>query len=250
MTPDEIEAAARALAEADRRHQPLAALPNGVHPASPAEAHAIQARLVALSGETVAGWKIATTAEGVATWGVIYGRDIFDSPARIAADRMPMRGVEGEVAFRFTADLPARAEPYSRAELRAVLAAIPAIEIVDTRFADYAATPVTDRLADRMSNGGLVIGEAEPGADARDLSQLRVRLTAEGETLLDQVGGHSRGDPLLPVIDFVHARQQALGFRAGELITAGTLTGLAHGRPGVRYTVRFEGLGTASVTWA
>lgn len=250
MTLDEIEATAKLLAEADRNHRPLAALPEGLHPANPAEAHAIQERLVALLGETVAGWKIATTPEGVATWGVIYARDVFDSPATIAAERMPMRGIEGEVAFRFTADLPARAEPYSRAEIRAVLATIPVIEVVDTRFADYAATPASDRLADRMSNGGLVVGKAEPGAEARDLSQLRVLLTGDGETLLDQVGGHSCGDPLLPVIDFVNARQQSLGFRAGELITAGTLTGLIRGRPGARYTVTFEGLGKASVTFA
>lgn len=249
MTRDEIEAAATALAEADRSHQPLATLPGGLHPASPAEAHAIQERLVALTGETIAGWKIATTPEGVATWGVIYRRDVFDSPARVAAGRMPMRGIEGEVAFRFTADLPARTEPYSRAEIRAVLAAIPVIEIVDTRFADYAATPANDRLADRMSNGGLVVGEAEPGADARDLSRLRVTLIGESDTLIDQVGGHSRGDPLLPVVDFINARQQSLGFHRGELITAGTLTGLIRGEPGGRYRVTFEGLGTASVTF-
>jgi 2-keto-4-pentenoate hydratase len=249
MTPDQIEAAAQALAGADRSHQPIAALPGHVHPASPAEAHAIQERLVALSGETIAGWKIATTPEGVATWGVIYERDVFESPARVAAGLMPMRGIEGEVAFRFTADLPARAAPYSRAEIRTLLAAIPVIEIVDTRFADYAATPVLDRLADRMSNGGLVVGTAEAGADARDLSKLRVTLIGESDTLLDQVGGHSRGDPLLPVIDFVNARQQSLGFHAGELITAGTLTGLIRGEPGGRYRVTFEGLGTASVTF-
>src|SRR6185312_8318035 len=174
MDRNGIERAAQLLAETQRGHRHIAALPE--HPASPAEAHAIQARLVELSGETVAGWKILTTAEGVSTWGVIYAADCLASPAKLAAGRMPLRGVEGEVAFRFISDLPARSTPYSREEIRAALTAIPVIEIVDSRFEDFQGTGVLDRLADRMSNGGLIVGTATAGADARDLSTLRVTL--------------------------------------------------------------------------
>jgi 2-keto-4-pentenoate hydratase len=250
MNSEETGRAARLLANADRNHSHIAALPDGLHPGSPSEAMALQAQVVSLSGETVAGWKVATTAEGVSTWGAIYARDVLASPAKLEAGRMPMRGVEGEVAFRFVRDLPARTAPYSREEIEAVLTAFPAIEIVDSRFESYAGTPATDRLADRMSNGGIVIGKAEAGADKLDLSQRHVTLTCDGKTILDQVGGHSRGDPLLPAIEFIHARQEQLTFRTGQFITAGTLTGMIQGTPGQRYEVTFDGLGGVGLTFA
>jgi 2-keto-4-pentenoate hydratase len=249
MNSEEVGRAASLLADADRAHGHIAALPDGLHPGSPGEAMTIQAHVVALSGETVAGWKVATTPDGVSTWGAIYGRDVLASPAKLEAGRMPMRGVEGEVAFRFVHDLPARPAAYSRQEIEAALTAFPAIEIVDSRFESYAETPAPDRLADRMSNGGIVIGEAEAGADKLDLSQLHVTLVCDGKTLLDQVGGHSRGDPLLPAIEFIRARQEQVTFRAGQFITAGTLTGMIQGTPGQRYVVTFDGLGSVELTF-
>lgn len=250
MTPDAIDRAARRLAEAGRDSRHIPSLPDDARPSTPAEAHAVQARAAEISGQPVAGWKIATNTEGISTWGAIYAADCLLSPAVLPAGRMPLCGVEGEIAFRFHRDLPSRVDPYSREEIRAALAAFPAIEIVDTRFESYADTPALDRLADRMSNGGLIVGAAEPGAESRDLSSLRVTLACDGQILLDQVGGHSRKDPLLPVIDFVHARQAEMDFRNGQFITAGTLTGIVYGRKGQTYTVRFDGLGAVEVTFS
>lgn len=225
------------------------ALPLDDAPRSVADAHAIQALLVAMLGRTVAGWKVATTADGVSTWGAIFAGDCFASPATIEAARMPMLGVEGEIAFRFKAGLPARTALYSRAEIEAVLDPFPAIEIVDTRFARYADAPALDRLADRMSNGGFVFGTSEAGGAALDLSQLHVALKRDGETLLDRIGGHGRGDPLLPVIEFVHAVQAGQDFSAGQFITAGTLTGMVPGERGQRFDLGFETFGSVAVTF-
>jgi 2-keto-4-pentenoate hydratase len=242
-----IEEAAGLLAEAAATGQLLHALPEGSRPGSAIEAHAIQAVLVERSGQALAGWKVAIDADGRANWGAIYARDSLESPATLDSRRMPMLGVEGEVAFRFVADLPAREQPYSRQEISAVLAPFPAIEIVDTRFASYANTPLLDRLADRNSNGGLILGRAEDGAGARDLSQLRVVLKRNGETIVDRIGGHPRKTPLLPVVAFVHARQGDTAFHESQVITAGTFTGIVYGKPGERYDLTFEGLGSANV---
>jgi 2-keto-4-pentenoate hydratase len=121
--------------------------------------------------------------------------------------------------------------------------------VVDSRYADYLGIPVLDRLADRMSNGGLIIGDAAPGAAAADLVNLRVTLICDGEVLVDRRGGHSRGDPMLPMLDFVHARQSSMAFRKGQIITAGTYTGLNFGRLGQNYQVRFEGIGQVRLTF-
>lgn len=249
MNNEAIEEAARLLAEAAATGRLLQALPERSRPASVMEAHAMQAVLVEHAGEALAGWKVAIDADGHANWGAIYARDCLQSPATLDSRRMPMLGVEGEVAFRFVADLPAREQPYSRQEISAVLAPFPAIEIVDTRFASYADTPLLDRLADRNSNGGLIVGKAEEGAGARDLSQLRVLLMRNGETIVDRIGGHPRKDPLLPVIAFVHARQGDTAFHKNQVITAGTFTGIVYGKPGERYDLTFEGLGSVSVAF-
>lgn len=225
----------------------VSVLPAGSKPANVAHAHALQDALVVRSGRVVAGWKVATDADGVAMRGVIYAEDCHPSPARIAADRYPMRGVEGEVAWRFVAALPARMAPYSRAEIAAVLAPFPAIEIVDTRFASYRDTPLLDRLVDRMSNGGMVIGKAE--AAPSSFEGIGVKLTIDGDVRLDQLGGHSRGDPLLPTIEFINSVQAQQSFSAGQFITAGTFTGLITAEPGQHAVVEFAGFGRAEVTF-
>ena len=243
------ETAVRLLNEAARDISHIAVLPPGSEPRSVDEAHALQKAVVVASGEAVAGWKVATDAQGQAMWGAIYAKDCLGSPAAVDAGRFPMRGVEGEVAFRFERDLPARQAPYSRDELRAILSAFPAIEIVDTRFASYEDTPVLHRLADRMSNGGIVLGTASPSAASLDLTKLHVSLSRDDETVIDQMGGHSKGAPLLPVLDFIHAVQAEQSFAAGQFITAGTFTGLVRGAAGESYVVSFEGLGDVSLSF-
>ena len=43
------------------------------------------------------------------------------SPAHLAVAEVPHLGVEGETAFRFTRDLPARNSPYAREEIAAAV---------------------------------------------------------------------------------------------------------------------------------
>ena len=164
--------------------------------------------------------------------------------------RLPRNGhslsaIEGEVAFRFTVDLP-KGGAISREDLERALEPFPVIEIVASRFADYEGTPSLVRLADRMSNGGIVLGRAV-GKPER-LDRLSLKLVRDGETVLDQVGGHPRGDPFLPVLEFVNLVRAARSFPAGEFVTAGTFTGMLEGQVGERWDVAFAGLGEGGGT--
>ena len=62
-------------------------------------------------------------AGGEPTRGLAYARMIRPSPARMAPAEVPHLGVEGEIAFRFTRDFPARDQPYTREEIAAAVAA-------------------------------------------------------------------------------------------------------------------------------
>lgn len=250
MKSADLETAIELLSDVAKSGNWLPALPVASKPSSISEALAMQHALVAQLERNPRGWKVTTDpSTGASMWGVIFEADCFASPAKVASKMYAPLGVEGEIAFRFDRDLPSRCEPYSRSEIEAILTAFPVIEIVSSRFVSYQDTPILDRLVDRMSNGGLVIGEDRPDWRSIDLSKLRVTLTCDGGTILDRIGGHARVDPLLPALDFIRTVQSEKSFKAGEVITTGTFTDLVFGKPGQHFAVEFHGFGHVGLTF-
>jgi 2-keto-4-pentenoate hydratase len=245
-----IDRAAAILVKARRSMEPLTGLPDALKPRTITEAHAIQDAVTSQLGKLIGGFKAMKPANDEPTRGVIYGGTLFPSPASIPAVSVPQCGVEGEVAFVFHRDLPARATPYSRNEVAAVVDACAAIEVVHSRYA--AGAPVTnlEKLADSISNGAFVYDL--PHAAWRDLplGKLHVTLTVNGETVLDQDGGHPTGDPLGVAVVLANLWREKGGVRAGQFVTCGSFTGLKFLQPGDVCGVRFEGLGAAEVTFA
>ena len=125
MSPETTRRAAALLIEARRECRPLAALPEACRPRTIAEAYAVQDAFVEARGGTLAGFKIGATSQRAREYldieGPFYGcmfRDaVHDSPAVLSAGRFIFALVESEFAVRLEADLPARAEPYGRAEV-------------------------------------------------------------------------------------------------------------------------------------
>lgn len=248
MTEQEIATAAAALTEARRSGTWIDGLP--VAPATVAEAHAIQDRVTALLGETVGAFKANAPPGEEPTRGVIYARMIRPSPARLAPAEVPHLGVEGEIAFRFTRDLPRRAAAYTREDVAQAVVALPAIEVVSGRFRDPMGGSALQRLADSILNGAFVPGAEMADWRGLDLARLRVSLLVNGELVLEQVGGHPTGDPLDVAEALVNMQREAGGVRAGQMVTTGSCTGLRFLKPGDRCAVRFEGLGSAEVVFA
>jgi 2-keto-4-pentenoate hydratase len=76
---------------------------------------------------------------------------VVAGPARFPAASQHLFGIEAEIAFRFARDLPPHAEPYRRDEVIAAFASVhPAIELVDTRFADWPSIDGLSKLADNQ----------------------------------------------------------------------------------------------------
>lgn len=247
MTEPEIAACAEALAQAHRSGVQIEALPAG--PSSVADAHAIQDRVAAVLGETAGAFKAGVPPGGEPTRGLIYARLIRPSPARMSPAEVPHLGVEGEIAFRFTRDLPARDLPYTREEVAKAVAALPAIEVVSSRFRDPRSRPPLEQLADCGINGGLVPGAEMSDWSHLDLPRLRVVLLVNGEPVLEQQGGHPTDDPLGAAVALVNMMRETGGVKAGQIVTTGSCTGLRFLKPGDRCTVQFEGLGEADVVF-
>jgi 2-keto-4-pentenoate hydratase len=249
MDAQQIASAAAMLVKARRGEQLLADLPAGARPTSVADAHAIQDAVTAVLGRPVGAFKAMAPANAEATRGVIYADTVHPSPARIPAAQVPQCGVEGEVAFVFRRDLPARAAAYSRDEVAAAVDACAAIEVVTSRFQNSDAVSNMEKLADCISNGAFV--HAAPAADWRnlELGKLHVTLTVNGAPVLERIGGHPTGDPLGVAVVLANMMREKGGVRAGQFVTCGSCTGLRYLRPGDVCGVQFEGLGAAEVTF-
>jgi 2-keto-4-pentenoate hydratase len=249
MDAQQIANAAAVLVKA-RNGGPLpAALPADCRPASVADAHAVQDAVTDALGKPVGAFKAMAPANGEATRGIIYADTIHRSPARIPAAQVPQCGVEGEVAFIFRRDLPARSVPYLRDEIAAAVDACAAIEVVTSRYRNSDAVTNLEKLADSISNGAFV--HASPSTDWRglELGKLKVTLTVNGASVLEQVGGHPTGDPLGVAVALANMMRGKGGVRAGQFVTCGSCTGLRYLQPGDVCGVRFEGLGAAEVTF-
>ena len=249
MDTQQIDRAADLLVGARRSGTPLDGLPADVTPATVADGHAIQDAVTARLGKSVGAFKATAPANGEPTRGVIYADTIHASPARIPASEVPHCGVEGEVAFVFRRDLPAREPAYTRNEVAAAVEACAAIELVSSRYRDFANASALVRLADSVANAALV--HAAPMAEWRslDLGKLAVTLTVNGETVLQQSGGHPTGDPLNVAVALANMMREHGGLRAGQFVTCGSYTGLRYLKPGDVCGVRFEGLGAAEATF-
>ena len=244
-----IERAAALLVDARRGGTLLEGLPAEVVPASVADAHAIQDAVTKGLGKPVGAYKAMAPASGEPTRGVIYADTIHPSPARVPVSEVPQCGVEGEVAFMFRRDLPPRAAPYSREDVAGAVDACAAIELVSSRYRDFAKTPALLRLADAIANGAFVHAVPFAGWRGLDLGKLKVKLTVNGETVLEQAGGHATGDPLNVAVALANMMRMQNGVHAGQFVTCGTYTGLRFLKPGDVCGVQFEGLGAAEVTF-
>jgi 2-keto-4-pentenoate hydratase len=227
----------------------IAALPPELVPADDAAAYAVQDQIARMAGR-IAGWKVgAASPEAEPSCAPLFADVVAPSPARFAAARFPLGGIEGELAFRFSRDLPPRDRPYSEEEVwQAVATLHPAIELVQSRFADFRAQDRRTLLADNLANGAFCYG---PAADWRQVDFLKqpASLSIDGREVARAVGGNAAGHPgrLLAWLAN-HCAARGRGLAAGDIVTTGTHTGLVFATEGANVEVRFPGIGEARLT--
>lgn len=249
MDPAAIAAAARMLS-APRRGGPLAErLPIACRPTDADEAELVQRAIAACLGEEIAGWKVAFNEAREILRGAVLASRTFAGGATVESSLVPTLSLEAEIAFRCETDLPPRAAPYHRAEVEAAVTALPAIEIVDSRFREGTAIPVIERAADFMSNGALIVGMPREDWRAFDLISIPASLYINGTAVVNRaVGGLVPKDPVLPLLGLVNVLRERDGVVPGQIVTTGTYTGVVQGVAGDRVEAVFEGFGAVSVT--
>jgi 2-keto-4-pentenoate hydratase len=218
---------------------------------SEADAYAVQSEVFAAlwPGARPAGWKAGGPSDKVEpTAAPIPPERLLRSPASVAGASMNMLGVEAEVAFRLAKDLPPRARPYSpRSVLAAVGEVVVAVELCDTRLANWKKTSGAWKLADFQNNHALVVGSGTRDWQKIDFLKQEVEFRI-GSRIARAKGAHSFGNParLLPWL-VAHCAKRGFGLHAGDVITTGAWTGLELAKVGDEVTARFPGIGEATV---
>ena len=213
-------------------------------------AYATQAHVAETLAAEVSGWKVGIRPDGAPMVAPIYSHFVKSSGAAWLLPPIGQLIVEVELALRLGDDLPARTRPATRAEVAgAVNEVLIGVELSHSRIAGNEDPPFFIVLADNLGNAGYVIGDALRNFRLLDLARLRCRMTIDGAGVHDKVGGHPQDDPYAPLIACIGQGMMGLGgFRAGQIITTGSL--ITPMRPTKRMAIHaeLEGIGAVEVT--
>ena len=160
-----------------------------------------------------------------------------------------MRVAEPEFAFRMATDLPPRSRPYAVPEvLDAVGTLHPAIEIPDSRFADFVSAGAEQIIADNACAHLFVLGAPTAASwRALDLVEEKPVITMRGQQFIGH-GKNVLGDPRIALTWLANElRQLGLTLRAGEVVTTGTCHPPLPIRSGDVCEADFGSLGKVSV---
>ena len=253
-----FETAARALRDA-YRGVPIAPLRDVLAPTDVAGAYAVQTINThhwVEEGRRIVGRKVGLTAKAVQVqlgvdqpdFGVLFADMEVANGGHLDPATMLQPKAEGEVAMILGRDLPG--PDISRADVEAAVAEVAAaIEIVDSRIADWKIT-FADTVADNGSSAGFVLAPERRALAGLDLWSCGMVLEKNGEVASIGAGAACLGHPLEALAWLARtlaARGEPL--RAGDIVFTGALGPMVAMAPGDHIRVTIGGLGSASFTY-
>jgi 2-keto-4-pentenoate hydratase len=249
---DGFDAAARRLRDA-YRSAPIAPLRDYFSPNDIDAAYAVQSINTAAwisEGRRVVGRKIGLTSASVQQqlgvdqpdFGVLFADMLVPNRGILHADRVLQAKVEGEVAFVMGRDVDNPSAKWLDM-LTAIAYALPAVEIVDSRIANWKIS-IADTVADNASSAFFVLGTEPRLLAGLDLLSCGMVLTMNGEIASVGAGAACLGHPLHAAAWL--ARTLAVRgdpLRAGDVVMSGALGPMALLAPGAHVCVTVGGLG-------
>lgn len=266
MTPEQHDAAAEALFQAERTGTQIGLL-SLAHPGMTLDdAYAVQAALVQrkkAAGRQVIGWKIGLTSRAMQDAlkidtpdsGVLFDDMLFEDGAVIPAGRFIQPRIEAEIAFLLKA--PLQGPSVTREQVLAATEAVaPALEILDTRIlrADPAsgrARVVTDTISDNAANAGIVLGAQRHDPRGLDLRWVGAILKRDGVVEETGLGAGVLDDPVTGIVWLVERlARYGQGLAAGEVVLSGSFIRPVEAPPGSVFDADFGSFGRVRTTFA
>jgi 2-keto-4-pentenoate hydratase len=213
-------------------------------PADIAECFAISAAQRIALGQTVGGWKVGQTPDDTPIAAPMYASGFLAAGATFRMKPGRPMIPEIEIALRLARDIPSRPErAYTREELLdAASELVLGIELIERRIPPNADFRLN--FADDLGNIGYVVGPAIKDFRALDLASLRCVFWIGGELKSDRVGGHPKGDPMIPLVRWANTQgDRHGGMKAGQIVTLGSLTPMIEMTHAAPLAARLEGFG-------
>lgn len=221
-------------------------------------AYTVQAELTArrlAAGARVVGRKIGLTSLAVQQqlgvdqpdFGVLFDDMAYPDGGDVPIGALLQPKIEAEVAFILGSDLDG---PLDLASVRAAVDhAVAALEIVDSRVADWDIT-IVDTVADNGSSGLYVLGADQVSLDDLSPKEVEMTMTIDGATASSGHGAACLGDPLEALLWLARAAQTyGDPLRAGQVILSGALGPMAPVVAGNAVRAEITGLGAVSVNF-
>jgi 2-keto-4-pentenoate hydratase len=257
--PTGLAAAAELLYEAQRGRTPVEPLTQTYPDLDVAQAYAVQRLNLTRhlgQGGVLRGHKIGLTSAPMQDllgvnepdFGYILDRMVLPNGADVPVTMFCAPRVEPEVAFLLRRPLQGP-EVTVDDVMAATLAVAPALEIVDSRIADWRIT-LADTIADNASSGAVVLGDWVPIAQAPALPETTAALVLNGETVATGQGTAVLGDPAAAVAWLANAiARYGDAIDAGQFVMSGSYTAASFVCAGDRASATVSGLGAVHVSF-
>jgi 2-keto-4-pentenoate hydratase len=259
ITPSLIDEVASALIDAARTRTPRAPVKDLLPPGDVAAAYRVQARVTEraiAAGRRIVGRKIGLTSVAVQKqlgvdqpdFGMLFDDMAFADGEPIPSSRLLQPKVEAEVAIVLERDLD-RDGLMLTDVIAATAYALPAIEIVGSRIADWKISLV-DTIADNASSGVYAIGTVPRKLDAFDSRLCGMVMTRRGEPVSLGVGAACLGNPLIAAL-WLARKMVEVGapLKAGDLVLTGALGPMVVVAPGDSLRAEIAGLGSVEAVF-
>jgi 2-keto-4-pentenoate hydratase len=242
-------------AEADRKQIPpiVSDLGTGnVDAAYQVQAELTRRRLAA--GSRLVGRKIGLTSVAVQQqlgvsepdFGALFNDMEAEQGGHIETGKLIQPRIEAEIALVLDRDLE-RTDTTMAELMRAVAFVAPALEIVDSRIADWKIS-IVDTIADNGSSARFVLGNSIRKLTDVDLLTSGMMMTRNGGIVSVGSGAACLGHPLQAALWLVRKLAGAgEPLRAGDVVLTGALGPMVGAQKGEEYEARISDIGTVRV---
>jgi 2-keto-4-pentenoate hydratase len=248
---------AERLWRAEVARAPIEPITDAYRDLTVADAYAIQTvnveRRVA-AGRLVRGHKVGLTSRamqqllgvGEPDFGVLTDDMFVEDGADLDSGLLVQPRVEAEIAFVMARDLAGPGVTAADA-LTATAGVLPAIEVVDSRIAEWR-IQLVDTIADNASCGRLVVGGRLTPVTAVDLRLVGMMFYRNGVPVDSGAGAAALGNPA-SCVAWLANKLGALGsgLRTGDIVLPGALHRMVPARPGDVFRAEFAHLGAVTV---
>jgi 2-keto-4-pentenoate hydratase len=260
MDTASADKAAAELLEAYESGVPVRPLTETLPGLTVPDAYAIQLAQVAAwtgAGAVVKGHKVGLTSAAMQRqFGVDrpdFGHllDTMFLPEGVTASYGRFLQPKAEPEIAFVLGRPLRGPGVTVADaLAAVDFVLPALEIIDSRIADWEIT-LPDTVADNASSGAVVLGNRPSRADSLDLSLVGCLLHRNGRLEGTGAGGAVLGSPVNALVWLANTLGPlGVTLEAGHVVLPGSVCAAIPFGPGDTVSAAFDRIGTVSITFS